>query len=400
MPKIDEWTIQQIKDRARIEEVVGDFLKLRKKGTHYLALCPFHDDRHMGNFSVHPGTNTFRCFACDAKGGPVEFVMKHENLTFPDALRYLGKKYNIDIDMQDFNYTPPPPRPAPPPKATLVLPRQYVTKRMTGIEQNTLVQWILRGVKWDGAQEHRIAEVLTDYCVGHSDKTGMTIWWQIDEFGNARTGKMMLYKEDGHRDKTEERYTFDWVHAALSRHRDPVTGKMTYDPPYPFPHIFNPDKQEMRQCLFGMHLLNKYKKEGVTQEVCIVESEKTAVLMAIAYGNHQDQVWMACGGIENLSREKLAPIMEQGRTIRLYPDRDAVSKWRAKAEALRYDHVIVDTTPVTKWWQPEDGPKADIADVVIRSINSHGMPLHPLMYDERVKAFIEKLKLKQIDNYL
>lgn len=403
MPKINDWTIQQIKDRARIEDIVLDCLGsydphtnptgLRKKGVRYTAICPFHNDRHDGNFIVHPGTNTFRCFACDAKGGPVDFLMKHEGLSYPDALRYLAKKYNVDIDMQDFNYTPPPPRPAPPPKPTLVLPLRYVTQRMVGLERNALVQWILSDIKWDGAQAHRIPTVLTDYCVGHSPRTGMTIWWQIDEQQQVHTGKLMLYKADGHRDKTEGKYTFDWVHSTLSRHPDSATGKMTYDPPYPYPDIYNPDKQEMRQCLFGMHLLNKYKKEGVAQEVCIVESEKTAVLMAIAYGNHTGQVWMACGGIENLSREKLRPIIEQQRTIRLCPDRDGIDRWKDKAEQLHYDHVTLDTTPVTKWWKPEDGEKADIADVVINSINSHDTPLHPLMYDERVKALIERLQL-------
>jgi hypothetical protein len=115
-----------------------------------------------------------------------------------------------------------------------------------------------------------------------------------------------------------------------------------------------------------MHLLNRYPRATVK----IVESEKTALLMAIAYGNHAGQVWMACGGLENLNREKLKPIIEQKRDIILYPDRDGISKWKAKAENLHYDRVTVDSKPVTEWWKPEDGEKADIADVVIRMINN------------------------------
>jgi len=92
-------------------------------------------------------------------------------------------------------------------------------------------------------------------------------------------------------------------------------------------------------------------------------------LMAIAYGNHTNQVWMACGGLEMLTRERLQPIIDQRRRIILYPDRDGIKKWQQKAEQLHYDRLTVDTRPVTEWWKPQDGSKADIADVVIRSIN-------------------------------
>ena len=134
--------------------------------------------------------------------------------------------------------------------------------------------------------------------------------------------------------------------------------------------------------------------------MCIVESEKTALLMAIAYGNHTKQVWMACGGIEMLNRDRLQPIIDQRRRIMLYPDRDGIEKWKMKAEQLHYDRLAIDTRPVTEWWKPEDGPKADIADVVIRAINENG----PMTKIDEVKAampettpLIDKLNLT-IDN--
>ena len=98
MAKIPEDIIRAIESRAKIEEVVGDFLKLRKTGTRFTALCPFHDDRTDGNFIVYPKDNCYRCFTCDAKGGAVTFLMAHEKMSFPDAIRWLGKKYNIDVD--------------------------------------------------------------------------------------------------------------------------------------------------------------------------------------------------------------------------------------------------------------------------------------------------------------
>jgi len=382
MAKIEKYIIERILDTAKIEEVVGDFLTLKKKGVRYLGLCPFHDDRHLGSFVVYPKGNCFKCFKCDAKGGVVDFLMKHENLSYPDAIRWLGKKYSIETDMTEFNYTPPPPRPAPPPLPMLVLPDAMVKARTKGIDDNILVRWLRMGINWDTIQRKRIDEMLTAYRIGHSPKNGMTIFWQIDTDGNVRTGKMMLYKMDGHRDKREGAYTFDWIHSALFR-----------DKRHP---EYDEDKQEMRQCYFGMHLLDAYKVKNVEQSVCIVESEKTAVIMAAAYGNNAKQVWMACGGMENLNRDKLAPIIEQGRRIILYPDRDGVEKWRQKAQQLDYPRVVVDATPVQAWWKPCDGEKADIADVVVRILNER----KPMTTIEQVKAemptatpLIDKLNL-------
>jgi hypothetical protein len=354
MAKIEKHIIERILDTAKIEEVVSDFVTLKKKGARYLGLCPFHEDHHLGSFVVYPRGNCFKCFKCDAKGGVVDFLMKHERLSYPDAIRWLGKKYSIETDMTNFNYTPPPPRPAPPPLPMLVLPETMVRARMINVDDNNLIRWI-RTISWDTIQRKRIDEMLTAYRIGHSPKNGMTIWWQIDEEQRVRTGKMMLYKEDGHRDKREGAYTFDWIHSALFR-----------DKRHP---EYDEDKQEMKQCYFGMHLLNAYKVKNVDQAVCIVESEKTALLMSIAYGNNCKQVWFACGGIENLTREKLKPIIDQHRRIILYPDRDGIQKWQQKAEQLHYDRLTIDIKPVTEWWCERDGEKADIADVVVRIIN-------------------------------
>jgi hypothetical protein len=195
---------------------------------------------------------------------------------------------------------------------------------------------------------------------------------------------MMLYKADGHRDK-ESRYNFDWIHAAL--YRDPRSG-------------YSADKTDMKTCLFGLHLLDKYTKPGVEQTVCIVESEKTALLMAIAYGNHANQVWMACGGLSNINRDKLAPLIRQHRHITLYPDRDGVAAWKQRAEQLHYDRISVDTDPVLKWWKPEDGEKADIADVVVRMMQTKKIykTVSEVVEDlPAVQAMHEKLNLEIIE---
>jgi len=371
MPGIDKLIIDRVLDAAKIEEVIGDFdnIKLKKKGVRYLGYCPFHDDRHVGSFVVYPKKQCFKCFSCGAKGGVVEFLKMHEHLTFPDAIRWLGKKYNIETDMTDFNYTPPPPRPAPPPLELLELPKHLMDGTLvdTALAQDNLVRWIRTGIRWDTIQRKRVEEMIGLYDVGHG-KHGHTIFWQIDERGRLRTGKMMKYREDGHRDK-EAKWNFDWIHATLSRHWDAERQEMTDEPPYPYPQLYDPSKQEAQITFFGYHLLNHWKRKDIDQTVCIVESEKTALLMAIAYGNHAKQVWIACGGLEMLTRERLQPIIDQRRRIILYPDRDGIKKWQQKAEQLHYDRLTIDTRPVTEWWKPEDGEKADIADVVIRYIN-------------------------------
>ena len=113
MPKIPDDIIKRIQDIARIEDVVGDFVDLKKAGVNLTGLCPFHDDRHTGNFIVRPSTisekrggNTYRCFVCDKKGGPVTFLMEHERLSFPDAIRWLGKKYCVEVDDVFFSVSP------------------------------------------------------------------------------------------------------------------------------------------------------------------------------------------------------------------------------------------------------------------------------------------------------
>ena len=399
MPGIDKIVIDRVLDAAKIEEVIGDFdnIQLKKKGVRYLGYCPFHDDRHVGSFVVYPKKQCFKCFSCGAKGGVVEFLKIHEHLSFPDAIRWLGKKYNIETDMTDFNYTPPPPRPAPAPLELLELPKHLMAGTLvdTALAQDNLVRWIRMGIKWDTIQRKRVEEMIGLYDVGHG-KHGHTIFWQIDERGRLRTGKMMKYREDGHRDK-EAKWNFDWIHATLSRHWDAERHEMTDEPPYPFPQLYDPSRQEAQITFFGYHLLNHWKRKDIDQTVCIVESEKTALLMAIAYGNHAKQVWIACGGLEMLTRERLQPIIDQRRRIILHPDRDGIKKWQQKAEQLHYDRMTVDARPVTEWWKPQDGEKADIADVVIRAINeSESLTSIKAVEDAmpNAKGLIEKFNLE------
>ncbi|MBP5339446.1 MAG: DNA primase [Prevotella sp.] len=93
---IDRATVDKILDAARIVDVVGEFVTLRKAGVNYKGLCPFHDDRNP-SFMVSPAKNICHCFVCGKGGTPAGFLMEHEQITYPEALRWLARKYNIEI---------------------------------------------------------------------------------------------------------------------------------------------------------------------------------------------------------------------------------------------------------------------------------------------------------------
>ena len=93
---IDRATVDKIIDAAQIVDVVSEFVTLRKSGVNYKGLCPFHDDRNP-SFMVSPAKNICHCFVCGKGGTPAGFLMEHEQITYPEALRWLAKKYNIEI---------------------------------------------------------------------------------------------------------------------------------------------------------------------------------------------------------------------------------------------------------------------------------------------------------------
>ena len=95
-------TVEQILQAARIEEVVGEFVSLKKRGTNLWGVCPFHNEK-TPSFSVNPARNIFKCFGCGKGGDSARFLMEHEHITYPEALRYLAKKYNIQIEERELS---------------------------------------------------------------------------------------------------------------------------------------------------------------------------------------------------------------------------------------------------------------------------------------------------------
>ena len=169
----------------------------------------------------------------------------------------------------------------------------------------------------------------TRYGVGTA-KDGATIFWQWDERLRVRTGKIMHYKPDGHRDHTKPPR---WAHNYI---------KSNYN---------------LQQCLFGLHLLS-----STTQKVAIVESEKTAIVASIYL---PDFVWLATGGLFNLQPEKCELL--RGKDVVLWPDLKATEKWQEKAEPLRrICRTVTISTDLEKIATDEQRAKGlDLADFLL-----------------------------------
>lgn len=97
---IPQETIRKITDAAQVDEVISDFVTLKKRGVNYIGLCPFHDEK-TPSFTVSPAKGIYKCFGCGKAGDSVRFLMEHDQLPYPDALRFLASKYNIEIEEKE-----------------------------------------------------------------------------------------------------------------------------------------------------------------------------------------------------------------------------------------------------------------------------------------------------------
>ena len=96
---IRQKSIDSVMAAVRIEDVVGDFVSLRKQGQDFVGICPFHDDKNP-SLHVSPRLGIYKCFVCDAAGNPVKFLMEHEKMSYPEAIEYLAKKYGVPLEYE------------------------------------------------------------------------------------------------------------------------------------------------------------------------------------------------------------------------------------------------------------------------------------------------------------
>lgn len=184
---------------------------------------------------------------------------------------------------------PPPPRPFEP------LSRDYVLRSHS--PESAFWQWLSTDAADRlGLARETLQQVYEDYLVG-ATRRGCVIFWQMDVLGRVHAGHIMQYGTDGHRSGYQ-----GWVHSVMMRH-----GQL-------------PPDYTLHQCLYGEHLLPKYPDRNV----CIVESEKTALVMAACQPQH---LWLATCGCGGLNAEKLECL--RGRRFTLFPDSGCLGKWQA-----------------------------------------------------------------------
>lgn len=343
---IDQQTEQRILGAAKVEDVLRDQgVELTRRGRQLLGLCPFHEDRHIGSFVVNERGNYYVCFACGAKGDAMKALMELTGKRYPDALRYLAAMYGIYVDESPVPQVMRREPRRPLPKTTLAVWQMEMLKPyMHHYEDNPLLTWMLSLPMRDDHKAN-LRNMLELYFVGTSLREptkGWTVFPQIDEEMRVRDIKLMAYKADGHRNK-DLRYSFNWMHSMLAKRG-----------------TFNEEQYHVEHCLFGLHLAKLFPEA----EVCLVESEKSAMLCS-AFSDPHKRIWLATGGKSGLNPAQLAPLISTKRYIVLYPDLDGYADWEKRAEAIDYPRLSISQKP-RELHRAEDGEKADIADIMVR----------------------------------
>ena len=276
--------------------------------------CPKCKDKHSFTYYVDPNDNIL-----DVKVGKCNHQSSCGYHFSPSD--YF--KLNPDARTSRTDYTAPLPKVV---KPLCYIPYEYVSKSKS--TNNMLFQYLGTIFPSD-----KLQQVANDYLIG-STKAHDIIYWQIDHTGKVRTGKVMSYTSDGHRDKTKP-YGANWIHSILiKQHKLPCDWQLT-------------------QCLFGEHLLRKYPDKPVG----IVEAEKTAIIASLVAPNF---LWVSCGGVGNLN--SVVNILSN-RSVMVFPDLDGYDNWQEKVKHLSFKVTVSHTLQ-----QYDDGtaPTMDIADIILK----------------------------------
>jgi hypothetical protein len=276
---------------------------------------------------------TFVLYLDNTTGEPLHSTVGKCDRADNCAYHYTPKQYfqdnhiSFDTAGNSVPYQKPIPKPQPVPS---YINMDVFKKSLQGYEDNRLIQYLCRTIG-DEATRQAIAR----YFIGTSKHwDSSTVFWQIDGCGKIRAGKIMQY--DSHTGKRikEPVNKITWVHTVLK---------------LPDFHLY--------QCLFGEHLL-----KGNNKPVCIVESEKTAIIASVYL---PDMIWLACGGCGNLSLKLCESL--KGRTVVLYPDCGKYNEWTDKAKALStICTVSISSLLETGATEQERQSGFDLADYLIR----------------------------------
>lgn len=369
--------IETIKEKVYLPDIVAETEVLHRSGTGYSCRCPFHADRSPSFHLYAPSSDknywTYKCYGCDKSGDAIQYIMERDNLAFNDAVKKLAESVNVNVNDKSCQGTKKAPsRHQEPPK------KPYYLALTDAVQQRQSSQSDF--CKWLGTifAESDVNAAVERYHLG-TTIDGHVIYWQIDSKGFIRSGKIMKYGSDGHRLRNGEKDAPDWVHSRLvnairynSRYADLF---MQIGRANPVPT----SKWQLNQVFFGSHLLHD-APQG--KGVCIVESEKSAVIMSML---KSDFVWLSCGGFSMLatclinSRDVLA-----GRRILVFPDKtkgghNFCKGW--KDVCSRFSDLNIGVTDLLERSNLNEGD--DIADIYLETIKPRPQPVVkvPIKFD-------------------
>ena len=231
-------------------------------------------------------------------------------------------------------------------------------RTLTNYDRNGFVQFLLGLFPFD---REDVWQAVKDYLIG-TTKDGKTIFWQIDQAGRIRTGKIIDY--DRATGKRRKDVNPNWTHSELKK-----AGRLKSD-------------FELQQCFFGEHLLSK--NPGLP--VAIVEAEKSAVIGSICKGVFPDLVWLACGGKAILNAGRLARL-GRDRKIILFPDADGFEKWQGIELDARKAGLTVNVSDLIERLatDAERATGYDLADYLIREQTRRNSPANREAFRELIE---------------
>lgn len=372
---------QDIETRIKAELKPSDALDdigctLRRVNGNWVGKNPFREDKHSGSFVVNDTKGFAKDFSTGKVYNAIDILMEGRGISYHEALRYGAAMLHIYIDDQP---TPvvkacePRDKDEDEDKPMVYWPGDHLLKYVENAKANPLLQYLAH-LPLTHDDKERLLYAIAIYGVGTSvvePTKGWTIWPYRDQFGRTRTAKLMKYKADGHRDK--DGYNFNWMHSMTRRWKVTNEGVEYENRRWQWDN----KTHRIEHCLFGLHLLHRFPNA----EVCIVESEKTALICSAFY-NMDEKLFMATGGKDQLIK-KLWPLMDEHRKIVFYPDHDGYEDWKEMANTIEYDGSLsIDRNIITQWTEA-DGGKADIGDILIRMLK----PIQETTYQIALRRF-------------
>lgn len=339
---------------------VADFLgaSITKKGSSLFTHCLWHDDSNPSMIlNQKTGCNNYHCFVCDHTASVIDYTMAHESVDFKTACQMLSERFGIQVDAntryKDIRHQQSgvsvhkrqkaQTQPVTPKANIASIPMECVERVLTLDDGFTQCMTLLFGEETAKRVAHDYHLGRYDGVVGNGDMiTGGTMFWLIDQQGNVRNCKLQVYETN----TSSERFC----------HFDHTPGRIQFIGWQFKRDGFVPQDAEFdNTCLFGEHLLAQHPNNTVA----LVESPKNALLGACML---KEMTWIATGSKGMMKPEVLQPL--RNRRVIVFPDRDAISDWRQRAESMK-DIACFYVSDFCEREAPADCPKYDIGDYIV-----------------------------------